>query len=105
MCNSFLKIFGIPEDASMEQLEEVYWKIIESCDEKVLVRYGSDVDTGRSGSGFESDGKYGKSPWNVNNFPFSSLSLLKHLGRKISGVMRPWLCNIEVHIPFSNFAI
>jgi hypothetical protein len=96
----FSEMFSLPENASLEQLEEVYWKIIESQDENILVRYGSDVDTGRSGSGFETQGKYGNSPWNVNKFPFASRSLLKHLGRKISGVMRPWLCKCTSIITF-----
>jgi hypothetical protein len=89
---TFSELLGVNLDSPNVSLEEHYWKVLnmEGCD--INVMYGSDVDTGKTGTGFPTSGEYRNSSWNVNNFPYSPESLMKNIGRKISGVMRPWLC-------------
>eukprot|EP00475_Leptophrys_vorax_P015913 TRINITY_DN2229_c0_g1_i1.p1 TRINITY_DN2229_c0_g1~~TRINITY_DN2229_c0_g1_i1.p1 ORF type:complete len:590 (+),score=100.43 TRINITY_DN2229_c0_g1_i1:251-2020(+) len=98
----FGELLGISLDsADLASLEEQYWKILNMEDCDIQVMYGSDVDTGKTGTGFPTSGDYRESGWNVNNFPYSPNSLLQHIGRKISGVMRPWL---YFGMMFSTFA-
>jgi histone demethylase JARID1 len=51
------------------------------------VEYGNDLDTQKYGSGF----KKSSHPWNLNNLPHLSASILRHIASEINGVNVPWL--------------
>jgi len=93
-------------------LEREYWRLVTTVArgdmEKIdlKVSYGSDLDTGELGSGFptilefeKSTGRdfsaeykaYAKHPWNLNNFPKLSGSLLQYVDEDITGVIVPWM--------------
>ena len=78
----------------------------------VQVVYGADLPTLKHGSGFATDSKdpyrwvvfttaracgiltsnrCSTHPWNLNVMPTLSGSLLRHLSRKVSGLVAPWL--------------
>lgn len=101
---------------TVEQVEAEFWRIVETPDTVNLVEslYGSDLDSGRHGSGFplppwrgtptdarsgrhlkpsEQAKMYNNHPWNINNMPFNSGSVLRYINvdELITGVMVPWL--------------
>mmetsp|Transcript_8939 Transcript_8939/g.14210 ORF Transcript_8939/g.14210 Transcript_8939/m.14210 type:complete len:534 (-) Transcript_8939:145-1746(-) len=73
---------------SLQDIEKHYWDIVNGKRGEVVVEYGNDIDTSKSGSGFSSDEK---SPWNLTKIaqsPDCPLSLFQH---DIKGVTVPWL--------------
>ena len=95
-----------------EKVEEAFWEVVEGGEEPVEVLYGADIDTGKHGSGFPTQPKkgnerlegdaatYAAHPWNLNNFPKLSGSLLGHIDNNIAGVTQPWL---YIGMMFSSF--
>lgn len=100
-----------------QDIEEEYWRIVEDPTRAVYVRYGSDLDTNRTGSGFPCSrnqwkehpsrkaGRSGASAsgggiegeegvlstWNLNILPSVCGSLLKYFRDSIKGINVPWL--------------
>lgn len=71
--------------------------------------YGADLETGVFGSGFpkksgevgsDSNDRYAKSGWNLNEFPRLPGSVLSYENGDISGVLVPWL---YIGMCFSSF--
>ncbi|KXZ56658.1 hypothetical protein GPECTOR_1g593 [Gonium pectorale] len=101
---------------TLDEVEAEFWRIAERPvgDDAVETLYGSDLDSGRHGSGFplppwrappteqrpRSTGQLGDwakyyacHPWNINNLPRSVGSVLRYVqtDELITGVMVPWL--------------
>nr|XP_054751747.1 lysine-specific demethylase 5A-like isoform X1 [Lytechinus pictus] len=92
-----------------EQIEKEFWRLVQSVEDDVLVEYGADIHTLVQGSGFPTkkskvvaaeDQEYITSPWNLNNLPVQSESVLCHINADISGMKVPW---IYVGMCFSSF--
>ncbi|MBA0832941.1 hypothetical protein Goarm_017290 [Gossypium armourianum] len=105
------KVTVLPDlhEASVENIEGEYWRIVEKATEEIEVLYGADLETGVFGSGFPkkssqvglaSNEKYINSGWNLNNFPRLPGSVLSYESSDISGVLVPWL---YVGMCFSSF--
>ncbi|KAB2058890.1 hypothetical protein ES319_A11G265100v1 [Gossypium barbadense] len=105
------KVTVLPDlhEASVENIEGEYWRIVEKATEEIEVLYGADLETGVFGSGFPkkssqvglaSNEKYINSGWNLNNFPRLPGSVLNYESSDISGVLVPWL---YVGMCFSSF--
>ncbi|KAK1431364.1 hypothetical protein QVD17_07821 [Tagetes erecta] len=92
----------------VENIEGEYWRMVEKPTEEIEVLYGADLETCTFGSGFptlssqvlDSNEKYVKSGWNLNNFPRLQRSLLNYESSDISGVLVPWL---YIGMCFSSF--
>ncbi|KAK7269048.1 hypothetical protein RIF29_21763 [Crotalaria pallida] len=96
-------------EATVENIEGEYWRMVENPTEEIEVLYGADLETGVFGSGFPSKpsdvysashGQYIKSGWNLNNFARLPGSLLSYESSDISGVLVPWL---YIGMCFSSF--
>ena len=88
-----------------DKVEEEFWRLATSPFERVQVEYGADLHSTVHGSGFPVKEKdpfnpHTSCPWNVNNIPVLSKSLLRHIKRDISGMMVPWL---YIGMVFSTF--
>lgn len=106
-----LTIFLIPQ-ATIEDIEQAFWDVVEAGEEPTEVMYGADLDTSVMGSAFHVRGDrsstpldhvdrvYAESPWNLNNLPSLEDSLLKHLEDSIAGVTLPWM---YMGMMFSSF--
>lgn len=114
--------------ASMEELIEDYWNIVETGVEEVDVEYGNDIDSSAFGSGFPVDPDivvqdrlpgtpiveskspddvpmfskewYERCAWNLNNLPAAKGSLLRSITTPINGVNVPW---VYMGMLFSTF--
>ena len=91
-------------DPDKDSIERDFWDIVEegSLRHDVQVVYGADLPTLTHGSGFATDPEdpYSKQPWNLNVMPTLAGSLLRHLSRKVSGLVAPWL---YIGMLFSSF--
>lgn len=100
------KWFGNDKLSSLRpaDIEKEFWNIVENAPRQAAVLYGSDIDTGKLGSGFPKRTvacppgenkqlwqKYANSPWNLNNIAKLEGSVLKFFDDDISGVIVPWL--------------
>jgi len=101
MADQFKKKW-FPGNATPEEIENMYWKIVESSEENVTVHYGSDVDVGIYGSGFPNaqEDLDKASGWNLNLFSTLPGSVLNFLNEQISGVTRPMM---YIGMLFSTF--
>ncbi|MEW5310086.1 MAG: hypothetical protein WDW38_001916 [Sanguina aurantia] len=100
----------------VEEIEAEFWRVVERPEPGQVVEtlYGSDLDSGKHGSGFplppwrgiptdatngsqlamdEKAREYSTHPWNVNNMPYNKGSALRYMDvdELITGVMVPWL--------------
>ena len=103
---------GVSLQATVEEIEQAFWDVVEAGEEPTEVMYGADLDTSVLGSAFhtkardgslpsdEADRHYATSPWNLNNLPSLGDSLLKHLDDSIAGVTLPWM---YMGMMFSSF--
>ncbi|WCJ43791.1 Lysine-specific demethylase JMJ703 [Euphorbia peplus] len=96
-------------EPTVDNIEGEYWRIVEKASEEIEVLYGADLETGVFGSGFpkksnkagsDTDERYAKSGWNLNNFPRLPGSVLSYESGDISGVLVPWL---YIGMCFSSF--
>lgn len=63
--------------------------------------YGNDLDVGTYSSAFpKPEEDFGRHPWNLNQLPRESGSLLRNMTFDVNGVSRPWL---YVGMAFSSF--
>lgn len=112
---------------SETDVEREFWKLVQSQNETVEVEYGADVHSTTHGRCVFSDcvssasrshlsfvdvvsamptmethplNTYSKDPWNLNNIPILSESLLRFIKSDISGMTVPWT---YVGMGFSTF--
>ncbi|KAJ7068692.1 PLU-1-like protein-domain-containing protein [Mycena amicta] len=86
-------------------LETEFWRLVNTQDETVEVEYGADVHSTTHGSAMPTIetqplDPYSKDPWNLNNIPIVSDSLLRFIKSDISGMTVPWT---YVGMTFSTF--
>jgi len=86
-------------------LETEFWRLVQSPHETVEVEYGADVHSTTHGSAMPTMethplNQYSKDPWNLNNIPIVSESLLRFIKSDISGMTVPWT---YVGMVFSTF--
>lgn len=92
-------------DATENEIEAEFWRLVESIDETVEVEYGADIHSTIHGSGFPTLERnpldpYSADPWNLNILPLQEKSLFRHIKTDISGMTVPWL---YVGMIFSTF--
>ncbi|KAH9942560.1 hypothetical protein B0H21DRAFT_824117 [Amylocystis lapponica] len=85
--------------------DPTFWRLVQSPVETVEVEYGADVHSTTHGSGMPTLethplDPYSKDPWNLNNIPILSDSLLRYIKSDISGMTVPWT---YVGMVFSTF--
>ncbi|KAF9037813.1 hypothetical protein BDZ89DRAFT_1061401 [Hymenopellis radicata] len=90
---------------SEADVEKEFWRLVENPNETVEIEYGADVHSTTHGSGMPSIelhplDPYAKDPWNLNNIPIVSDSLLRFIKSDISGMTVPWT---YVGMTFSTF--
>ena len=88
--------------------EVLYWRIIEGGEGDVVVEYGSDITTEKTGGGFPKHSRdiqvpqfYAETEWNPANIPFAKGSILRNLKDRINGINVPWL---YFGMPFATFS-
>lgn len=96
-----------PGQPTPEQVEEEFWRIVETAEDSVKVDYGSDLDVTKiQRSGFprdRADGLYltaDGTHWNLNRLPRMRGSVLSHIKETVAGVTDPML---YVGMLFSSF--
>lgn len=90
---------------SEHDVEEEFWRLVQSPTETVEVEYGADVHSTTHGSAMPTLethplDPYSKDPWNLNNIPIVHDSLLRYIKSDISGMTVPWT---YVGMVFSTF--
>lgn len=86
-------------------VENEFWRLVQSPNETVEVEYGADVHSTTHGSAMPTIETHplepaSKDPWNLNNMPILSNSLLRYIKSDISGMTVPWT---YVGMVFSTF--
>lgn len=86
-------------------VEQEFWRLVQSPTETVEVEYGADVHSTTHGSAMPTTethplDPYSQDPWNLNNIPIVSDSLLRYIKSDISGMTVPWT---YVGMTFSTF--
>ncbi|KAJ3718020.1 jumonji superfamily protein [Lentinula guzmanii] len=86
-------------------IEREFWRLVQSSSETIETEYGADIHSTTHGSAMptlETDplDPYSKDPWNLNNIPVVSDSLLRYIKSDISGMTVPWT---YVGMAFSTF--
>ncbi|KAF9006679.1 jumonji superfamily protein [Cyathus striatus] len=86
-------------------VEEEFWRLVQSPHETVEIEYGADVHSTTHGSAMPTMethplDPYSKDPWNLNNIPILPDSLLRFIKSDISGMTVPWT---YVGMAFSTF--
>ncbi|KAL0580509.1 hypothetical protein V5O48_001496 [Marasmius crinis-equi] len=100
ICNKFDDITVTEHD-----VENEFWRLVQSPDDTVEIEYGADVHSTTHGSAMPTLethplDPYAKDPWNLNNIPVLSDSLLRFIKSDISGMTVPWT---YVGMAFSTF--
>ncbi|EGZ26944.1 hypothetical protein PHYSODRAFT_397432, partial [Phytophthora sojae] len=84
-----------PETMSSDQIEQEYWRVVQTGEPNVEVEYANDLDISQVGRkekvDFSNPEYYRNTGWNLNNLPDAYGSLLRHLGAAINGINVPWL--------------
>lgn len=86
-------------------VEEEFWRLVQSQVDTVEIEYGADIHSTTHGSGMPTLethplNAYSKDPWNLNNLPILPQSLLRYIKSDISGMTVPWT---YVGMVFSTF--
>ncbi|KAJ3931969.1 MAG: jumonji superfamily protein [Lentinula lateritia] len=86
-------------------IENEFWRLVQSTNETVETEYGADIHSTTHGSAMPTLethplDPYSKDPWNLNNIPVVSDSLLRYIKSDISGMTVPWT---YVGMAFSTF--
>ncbi|EGO02116.1 hypothetical protein SERLA73DRAFT_159163 [Serpula lacrymans var. lacrymans S7.3] len=86
-------------------VENEFWRLVQTPQETVEIEYGADVHSTTHGSAMPTMethplDPYAKDPWNLNNMPIVSDSLLRFIKSDISGMTVPWT---YVGMVFSTF--
>lgn len=101
----FDPVINRKRQATEDDVEREFWRLVESITEMVEVEYGADIHSTTHGSGFPTIEKnpmdpYSTDPWNLNILPLHPDSLFNHIKTDISGMTVPWL---YVGMCFSTF--
>lgn len=88
-----------------KDIEQEFWRLVESPQETVEIEYGADVHSTIWGSGFPSqktspNDPYATTGWNLGIMPTLVPSLLRWIESDISGMTVPWL---YIGMCFSTF--
>ena len=75
-----------PDDEAA--LEALFWRIVQTEHEDLVVQYGADLDVDSHASGF---GRDEAGAWNLRRLASHPDSLLRHLTSGVPGVSSPWL--------------
>ncbi|KAG6335290.1 hypothetical protein ID866_3794 [Astraeus odoratus] len=86
-------------------VENEFWRLVQSPNETVEIEYGADVHSTTHGSAMPTMETHplepaSKDPWNLNNIPILNESLLRYIKSDISGMTVPWT---YVGMVFSTF--
>ncbi|PBL02905.1 hypothetical protein ARMGADRAFT_955558 [Armillaria gallica] len=86
-------------------MENEFWRLVQTPHETVEIEYGADVHSTTHGSAMPTMEShpldpYAKDPWNLNNIPIVNDSLLRFIKSDISGMTVPWT---YVGMTFSTF--
>ncbi|KIJ69805.1 hypothetical protein HYDPIDRAFT_164076 [Hydnomerulius pinastri MD-312] len=86
-------------------VENEFWRLVQSPNETVEIEYGADVHSTTHGSAMPTMESHpldpaSKDAWNLNNMPILSDSLLRYIKSDISGMTVPWT---YVGMVFSTF--
>ncbi|KAH7887375.1 PLU-1-like protein-domain-containing protein [Phlebopus sp. FC_14] len=86
-------------------VENEFWRLVQSPNETVEIEYGADVHSTTHGSAMPTMETHpldpaSKDPWNLNNIPILQDSLLRYIKSDISGMTVPWT---YVGMVFSTF--
>ncbi|KAG1805191.1 PLU-1-like protein-domain-containing protein [Suillus subaureus] len=86
-------------------VENEFWRLVQSPNETVEIEYGADVHSTTHGSAMPTLETHplepaSKDPWNLNNMPILPDSLLRYIKSDISGMTVPWT---YVGMVFSTF--
>ncbi|KIK29056.1 hypothetical protein PISMIDRAFT_516418 [Pisolithus microcarpus 441] len=86
-------------------VEHEFWRLVQSPNETVEIEYGADVHSTTHGSAMPTMETHplepaSRDPWNLNNMPILSESLLRYIKSDISGMTVPWT---YVGMIFSTF--
>ncbi|KAF9236221.1 PLU-1-like protein-domain-containing protein [Melanogaster broomeanus] len=86
-------------------VENEFWRLVQSPNETVEIEYGADVHSTTHGSAMPTMESHpldagSKDPWNLNNVPILADSLLRYIKSDISGMTVPWT---YVGMVFSTF--
>lgn len=94
------------KSVTLDQIEKIFWTLVEAENSQLKVKYGADIHNLRPGeiSGFptvempqspyepESDtSPYINHSWNLTRLPFAKGSLLNFIDSSISGMTVPWI--------------
>ncbi|OCB85389.1 hypothetical protein A7U60_g7699 [Sanghuangporus baumii] len=90
---------------SEDDVENEFWRLVQSPYETVEIEYGADVHSTTHGSAMPTLethplDPYSKDPWNLNNIPILQESLLRYIKTEINGMTVPWT---YVGMVFSTF--
>ncbi|KAF9534118.1 jumonji superfamily protein [Crepidotus variabilis] len=90
---------------SEHDVEEEFWRLVQSPKETVEIEYGADIHSTTHGSAMPTMEThplepYSRDPWNLNNIPILPDSLLRFIKSDISGMTVPWT---YVGMTFSTF--
>lgn len=96
------KKYGLDE-LSVNEIERLFWQIVDGGETRLLVEYGNDLSVRKYGSGFAIDTKdpVSRHPWNLNKLPKMPTSLFHHTKEVIHGVTDPML---YFGMTFTSFA-
>ncbi|KAG9317792.1 PLU-1-like protein-domain-containing protein [Chiua virens] len=86
-------------------VENEFWRLVQSPNDTVEIEYGADVHSTTHGSAMPTMETHplepaSKDPWNLNNMPILADSLLRFIKSDISGMTVPWT---YVGMVFSTF--
>ncbi|TFY58942.1 hypothetical protein EVG20_g7972, partial [Dentipellis fragilis] len=100
-----MKVDGEEPQISEYDTEREFWRLVQSPTDTVEIEYGADVHSTTHGSAMPTLethplDPYSKDPWNLNNIPILSESLLRYIKSDISGMTVPWT---YVGMVFSTF--
>lgn len=102
----FFAQYGFSNRMSIDDIERIFWRLVEKENSDLKVRYGADIHNSKPGeiTGFPTastpsadefsarvNDYYAKHPWNLTRLPFAKGSLLNNINTEISGMTVPWL--------------
>lgn len=101
----FDPVLNAQRPESEDDVEQEFWRLVESLTETVEVEYGADIHSTTHGSGFPTVERnpldpYAIDPWNLNVLPLHGDSLFRHIKSDVSGMTVPW---VYVGMCFSTF--
>ncbi|KAF8313245.1 hypothetical protein DL93DRAFT_1185349 [Clavulina sp. PMI_390] len=96
---------GSAAPVTEDDVEQEFWRLVESPYDSVEVEYGADIHSTTHGSAMPTLERHplnegSHDPWNLNNLPILPNSMLRYIKSDISGMTVPWT---YVGMVFSTF--